>query len=957
MGFLTLFFLLTISRLLLLLSGDVEAHPGPVRRGLCRALYSNVRGLHANLAELSVASANYDLLFCNESLVSVRRHVSELRVPGFSKPLLRLWVPGDGSRGMAVYIREGFPAYRQSCFECSCHEVMVVRVCSRLMNYYFIALYRVHNADDSIYDCLLYAMGQIQSRDSKAAFVFVGDFNAHHQEWLQSVSRTDAHGRAAYDFSVLSGCDQLVRESTHKDGNRLDLVMTDVPEAVDVAVGAPLGTSDHSHVSMTVQLTHPRPNDCVRREVYLKQRADWTAIEDAVARLPWGRIVSQDNPIDLLNSHTARILDRMVPKTVVRVRSWDRPWFDAECRLIFDEKQQAYRRWCRSRNPEDWARFTELRRTAHLVFDAAEQRHHDRAKESLLAVSNAHRWWSTLKGAVFGADPALPPLVNSLGGVVSGSAEKAELLSAHFDSKQSRDPILMPVSCHPEPQLTSLAFRSSVVKALLLDLDSYGGVDPVGMFPLFYKRVAGILAPKLSAVFRKLVREGSFPQCWRKGHITPIPKGGPSSRVEDYRPITITPVLSKVFEKLVSFRLGRFAEQAGILPPGQFAYRKSLGCCDALLSLVSPLQKALDRGEEARLVQIDFSAAFDRVNHELLLYLLQDLGVCGVLLSIIREFLTNRTQRVAVDGKLSASVDVVSGVPQGSVLGPLLFILYTRGLFPLVENNLISYADDCSLFAVIPNPGERSVVCDSINRDLERIHSWCASYGMKLNAGKTKTMLVSRSRTPDPPHPPLVIEGVPLKESESLVVLGVTLDSKFIFEDHLRGLASRVASKIGILRRVRSVFQDAEVVTRCFYTFVLPILEYCSPVWGSAATCHLNLLERLVRRACEVCGVDSLVDLVHRRRVAQLCVFYKLFGNVDHLLHDALPPLAGPRRATRAAVNAHQYGIVLERCRTSQYQRCFVPSSVRLWNGLPERVFEPGTLSGFKSAVNSALRV
>ena len=126
-----------------------------------------------------------------------------------------------------------------------------------------------------------------------------------------------------------------------------------------------------------------------------------------------------------------------------------------------------------------------------------------------------------------------------------------------------------------------------------------------------------------------------------------------------------------------------------MLPPQQLAYRKGLGTCDALLSITDKLQRALDMGAEARVVQIDFSsAAFGRVNHVGLLYKLRSAGVGGMVLSIIKEFLTDHTQRVCVDGRFSRFVDVVSGVPQGSVPGPLLFILYIGGLFDIVENYL-----------------------------------------------------------------------------------------------------------------------------------------------------------------------------------------------------------------------------------------------------------------------------
>ena len=142
-----------------------------------------------------------------------------------------------------------------------------------------------------------------------------------------------------------------------------------------------------------------------------------------------------------------------------------------------------------------------------------------------------HKWWSTLKSAVFGSssDSSLPPLIVAGGGLVCESVWKADLLSAHFDGKLSKDPVDLPPTCHPSPSLTTFAFRSREVKRLLLDLDSYGGTDPLGIFPLFLKKTAVVLAPRLAVVFQRLLRLGSFTICWRVVNVTPIPKGPSSS--------------------------------------------------------------------------------------------------------------------------------------------------------------------------------------------------------------------------------------------------------------------------------------------------------------------------------------------------------------------------------------------------------------------------------------------
>ena len=217
------------------------------------------------------------------------------------------------------------------------------------------------------------------------------------------------------------------------------------------------------------------------------------------------------------------------------------------------------------------------------------------------------------------------------------------------------------------------------------------------------------MAPRLSVALRQLVRLYSFPACWRQANVTHIPKGPPSSSVANYQPIFITSVLSKVFQRLVSVRLGRFMECSGGLRTTQIAYRKGLGTGDAHLFVSHRLQSALESGQEDRIVKINFSAAFDRVNHLGIHYKLCSVGIGGSVLSMLIQFLSIRSQHVMVYGCRSKLANVVSGVPQGSVLGPLLFLLYTWELFSILENKLIGYSDDSTLMAVVPSPISRTM--------------------------------------------------------------------------------------------------------------------------------------------------------------------------------------------------------------------------------------------------------
>ena len=502
-------------------------------------------------------------------------------------------------------------------------------------------------------------MGSIQSVDPKSVFYFVGDFNCHHSEWLGS-RITDAHGVAAFDFATVADCSQLVNGPTHRAGGVLDLVLTNVPDLCNVHVHGNVGRSDNSSLGVALNLSPAVAGFDVARRFPLKSRVNWNAVCEALSGLNWRSIFRSPTMVHDFDREVSGIMERFVPMVTVRRRGGDAAWFDGDCRRDFELKQSAYHRWCRNRSAENWDLFCQARGTANRLYAAAKARYSADCRRNLDDCVSANAWWRTLKGHVFGAESDIPPLCSPGGALVSDPAGKAELLSTWFDSKQSRDIVELLQTCHPRLHSVALPLEnvrlSGTCWILIQMVES-------GCFPMFFRKTASVLAPKLSCLFHRFLRGSEFPLEWRIADVTPIPKGPLSALVCNYRPISITPVLSKVFERLIALRFGRFLERSGVLPSHQYSYGKRLGTCDALLDIVCAGQLELDKGGELALVQIDFSATFDRVNHGGLVFKLREAGVGGLILKVFQNFLSSRTQRVKVDGVFSSSIDVISGVP------------------------------------------------------------------------------------------------------------------------------------------------------------------------------------------------------------------------------------------------------------------------------------------------------
>ncbi|KAK3890477.1 hypothetical protein Pcinc_005557 [Petrolisthes cinctipes] len=344
------------------------------------------------------------------------------------------------------------------------------------------------------------------------------------------------------------------------------------------------------------------------------------------------------------------------------------------CRAAQREKQEVYCQWSRLRSQISWDVYVRSRSQALITYATAQTAYNDHLRDVLTGASLPHSWWSALKQSLFDVDSGLPPLSCSDGFVCHNFKEKADLLAAIFNNKQSNDELPLPSSCDPPILMHSLAFKSSELLSYLNDLDSFGDCDLKG--------------------------------------------SSPSIHPEVYRPISITPVLSKIFELLLAK-----------LPDGQFGFRKGLSTSDALLFITHNLQSSLDTGHESRLVSLDFSSAFDCVNNK-----------------------------------------------------ALVFKIRCLDMWSEIESNMVAYADDTTLFAAIPSPQDRQRVADLISRDVSRIQAWCDRWGMKLNPSKSQKLIISRPRTLQPPHPDFVVGGVTVPNCVSLKLLGDSFDAKLSFK-------------------------------------------------------------------------------------------------------------------------------------------------------------------------------
>ena len=385
-----------------------------------------------------------------------------------------------------------------------------------------------------------------------------------------------------------------------------------------------------------------------------------------------------------------------------------------------------------------------------------------------------------------------------------------------------------------------------------MDASKATGLDSIG--PKLLKMAPNVLTPSITFMINKSIETGVFPSAWKNAKVNPIYKTGDKDDVNNYRPISILPTLSKVIEKWAETKLMSYLDKYTLLHKNQSGFRKSHSTESALILMTDNWLKAINEGKLVGCAMIDFRKAFDLVDHQLLLKKLRYYKFSTLTLSWFQSYLYNRTQQVVINNSCSISGEVLCGVPQGPILGPLLFLLFINDLPLSLKDISVSvdlYADDTTLYSTNL---EKDVLEANLQKTLDLVRSWCLENGMLINTDKTKLMLIaSRQKRNSLIDSKLKItfDNMQLKNSSNEKILGVHVDQNFVWNSHFQHVSGKISTYLWLLSQISSYLSVQH--RRLYYnTYIKSHLEYCCVVWGSSTNLNVYKIEKLQRRACKL---------------------------------------------------------------------------------------------------------
>ena len=458
-------------------------------------------------------------------------------------------------------------------------------------------------------------------------------------------------------------------------------------------------------------------------------------------------------------------------------------------------------------------------------------------------------------------------------------------------------------------------------------------------------------------LFQQSYNQGCVPEDWNKAIVTAIHKKGPKRDPGNYRPISLTCLVCKVMEHVELSHMAKHLAAYNILLDSQHGFREKLSTQTQLITSVHDWATTLNNRGQCDLVLLDFSKAFDMVPHRRLAVKLDYYGIRGPTLRWIVSFLSNRQQAVAVNGSLSSWEQVTSGVPQGSVLGPALFLLYINGINQHLQSDIRLFADDSIIYKEITSPSDHNV----LQKDLESLATWSNTWLMSFNVKKCAIMSVTLKKKPSLFS--YTIHGEELHRVSQHDYLGVTISNDLNWSKHCQKTAAKASRTLGMLRRTLSAC-SADVKARSYLSLVRPQLEYGSEAWNPHANNDVKRLENIQRQATRFVFQDfrrttSVTPLIQqlqwdslqtRRLLNQSVMFYKI---QHQLINISFSPHFQHVSSSIRRNNSLCYQ--QPNSNVDVYAYSFYPRTIRIWNRLPEAVVCAPSICAFKPIALNAI--
>ena len=726
-------------------------------------------------------------------------------------------------------------------------------------------LYRVGTLGSDHHSRVDQYLRNIRRRRNVDKLILIGDMNMPNTDWELGVSNCRVEQLFLDTFNDLS-LSQVINHPTHRKGNILDLILCDKPDHInDVQIDSDSGFGGSDHFSIIFKLNlDARRKKSSKRTIYNFKRADWDGMNSEFLATNWDNILLNQN-IDLawdnLKNKFFEISDRYIPKIKIN-DEFQPPWYDSEVHELCKKKQFFHKRWKRTKNDAHYIKFAECRKQFKKLvekklednFTDEENRNHITKKfwSYVKSKSNCHR---------------IPEVVSFEDRIRSNPKEQCELFNEFF-YKQFSDPSKYDINIDfDNDHLFDINFSTDKIYNLLLNINPNKAQGPDLIHGKILKKCATSLRYPLSQLFKLSYNTGKIPSDWKLANVVPIHKKGSKVEVNNYRPISLTSLVMKVYERIIRDELLKRCNH--LIDQRQHGFLMQKSCCTQMVEFCDSLALSLNDNIRSDVIYFDFQKAFDSVNHDLILKKLKhQYHIDGFLLRFFVSYLKDRYQRVVINNEQSTDLRVHSGVPQGSILGPTIFILFlndiTEGLS--IGTNITMYADDTKIWRRIISTDDHYI----LQRDINHLLNWASTNKMIFHPAKCKVLAVFNGHFP---YSNFLynISGRVIRYTNLEKDLGIHINGKLNWTEHCEIKYSKANQRLGLMKRNCSFVKNTSKRRSLYLSQVRSHFEHCPIVWRPASKSILDKLESVQKRALKWVIDDAYISFTNLTNYYKKC--------------------------------------------------------------------------------------
>lgn len=918
-------------------------------------MYLNARSIRNKMDELKIIVSEHkpDIIGVVETWLNDSVFDSEINIENYH--LVRKDRKNDlksKGGGIIMYIKNEIPFVNATTDYCSNVDHLWLKIlCKNCKPINIGIFYKPPDSNDEHTKFLIENMSKFKTANT----ILIGDFNYSDINWKEHTS--GALGKKFLNAIIKLSLQQCMKEKT-RGKNILDLVFVYEKSLINKIENiTPLGKSDHNILKVELNSIVKLPIKSII--CYNYKKGNYKLLEKKLESIDWADLLERNLVNEFWYTLVKILTDfkqNHIPQFKKNVTN-DLPWFNNALRKLIKKRNNLFKRFKKTGQSYFKAKYVCARNLVTKQIRAAKfkyenkmiKRSKNNRKTFFSYVSSKNRRTCSSK---------IGPLIDSEGKTVVNDLEVATLLNNFFATVFNKENIkeelnFISANSSLEIKLDNIKFtEKEVIKALgEFKPNKSPGIDKIST--TYALQIKEIIAKPLTLLFNRLMEKNIVPTDWKEANITPIFKKGEKSNVENYRPVSLTVLFGKVMEKIIKEHIEKFILTAKLIKVSQHGFMKGRSCMSNLLLFQNSVINMIDEGSSVDIIYLDLQKAFDKVPHSILLQKIRGMGIEGKVSDWIENWLSHRKQRVVIGESFSDWADVYSGVPQGSILGPLLFTIFINDIDANLMNGLLKFADDSKLWGRVDTEEE----IQKIQSDLDSLTVWAESNLMPFNVSKCKIMHVGKKNS----RVEYKLMGSTISKTTEEKDLGVFFTDNFKPSLNCNKACKSANKMTGLIRRTITN-KNIEGMMILYKTLVRPIIDYCIPVWRPFTKQDTEQIEKVQRRYTKM--INGCKEITYENRLVKLgitCLQERHYRadmiQVYKILNDCTDTYPTDFLVLNARVGrTNSLKLYKKRCNLQITKNSFTHRVVNLWNNLPDRVILSTDLNDFKNKLDYHIR-